>query len=64
MCQNNDQENKMNIKPNCTPHTQANPRTTLTSNELLKGAQELLIEHNGCCYCLRLTKQNKLILTK
>lgn len=54
----------MNIKPNCTPHTQANPRATLTSNELLKGAQELLIEHNGCCYCLRLTKQNKLILTK
>lgn len=39
-------------------------RLTLSSQELLQGTKELLIEHNGCCYCLRVTKQNKLILTK
>ena len=44
--------------------TQSAAKQILSSHELLKGAHELLIEHNGCCYCLRLTKQNKLILTK
>lgn len=39
-------------------------RRRLTSRELLGDQQELLIEHNGCQYCLRLTRQNKLILTK
>lgn len=36
----------------------------LTSKDLLGQAKQILIEHEGCCYCLRLTKQNKLILTK
>lgn len=31
---------------------------------LLQGARELLIEHAGECYRLRITRQNKLILTK
>ncbi|KRW66289.1 hypothetical protein AO741_11040 [Pseudomonas sp. TTU2014-105ASC] len=39
-------------------------RRSLTSRELLGDQQELWIEHNGCRYCLRLTRQNKLILTK
>ena len=36
----------------------------LSSRELLGAAQALLIEHNGCYHSLRLTRQNKLILTK
>lgn len=36
----------------------------VTSQELLAGLKEIFIEHEGCCYCLRLTRQNKLILTK
>lgn len=36
----------------------------LTSESLLKGARELLIEHQGELYRLRLTGNNKLILTK
>lgn len=40
----------------------ATPR--LTSDHLLRGARELLIEHQGELYRLRLTGKNKLILTK
>lgn len=40
-----------------------NPKV-LPSSELLGEKGELLIEHNGCQYSLRLTRQNKLILTK
>lgn len=36
----------------------------LRSGELFGDQREVLIEHEGCCYCLRLTRQNKLILTK
>lgn len=40
------------------------PRRRLSSRELLGQGQELVIEHAGCEYVLRLTRQNKLILTK
>lgn len=36
----------------------------LNSQDLLGQSKQIYIEHEGCCYCLRLTKQNKLILTK
>lgn len=42
----------------------AGAKRRLTSIELLGKGNEVLIEHEGCCYCLRLTRQNKLILTK
>ncbi|WP_312958489.1 hemin uptake protein HemP [Stutzerimonas nitrititolerans] len=42
----------------------AAPRRTVSSEQLLKGARELVILHDGCEYVLRLTRQNKLILTK
>ncbi|MHB0806932.1 hemin uptake protein HemP [Stutzerimonas nitrititolerans] len=42
----------------------AAPRRTVLSEQLLKGARELVILHDGCEYVLRLTRQNKLILTK
>jgi hemin uptake protein HemP len=34
------------------------------SRELFKSRQEVLIEHAGQVYRLRITRQNKLILTK
>ncbi len=42
----------------------AAPRRGVPSEQLLKGARELIILHDGCEYVLRLTRQNKLILTK
>ncbi len=37
---------------------------TVASGILFNGARELVIEHSGERYLLRLTKQDKLILTK
>lgn len=37
---------------------------TLTSSELFDGAAEVVILHNGAQYRLRITRQDKLILTK
>ncbi|MEJ2611926.1 MAG: hemin uptake protein HemP [Candidatus Thiodiazotropha sp.] len=34
------------------------------THELFQGRQELLIQHAGQLYRLRITRQNKLILTK
>lgn len=39
-------------------------RRHLSSSALLGSANEIVIEHNGCKYNLRITRQNKLILTK
>ena len=39
-------------------------RKRLTSGELFSGAQEILIEHAGQEYRLRITRQGKLLLTK
>jgi len=36
----------------------------LSSTDLLAGAREILIEHSGVCYRLRVTQNDKLILTK
>ena len=40
------------------------PRLRLHSKELLGSADEIVIEHAGDEYRLRLTRQGKLILTK
>lgn len=37
---------------------------TLASSELFAGATEVVIVHNGAQYRLRITRQDKLILTK
>lgn len=39
-------------------------RPCVSSAELLRGTNELLIEHHGALYRLRLTSLGKLILTK
>lgn len=38
--------------------------TTLTTEELFAGKDEIVLIHNGSAYRLRITRQNKLILTK
>jgi hemin uptake protein HemP len=40
------------------------PRVTVKSAELLKGARQIVILHDGREYRLQLTKNRKLILTK
>lgn len=40
------------------------PVRTLSSDELLAGGRELVIRHQGGEYFLRLTRNDKLILTK
>jgi len=37
---------------------------TVTSNELFAGQNEIIILHDGVAYRLRITSNNKLILTK
>lgn len=51
----------MNNKENAT---YPGEKRSLRTQELFRGARQLLIEHNGTCYRLCITRQNKLILTK
>ena len=46
------------------PEKTKRPRRVVTSLELLGNGNELIIEHAGEEYRLRITKQEKLILTK
>ncbi len=47
-----------------TPARNPKARARLTSAELLGQSREVIIEHGGDEYRLRLTSQGKLILTK
>jgi hemin uptake protein HemP len=60
-------------QPDWTPRTAACQSTGMafqrasrltTSEALFAGCRELLIEHAGSLYRMRVTQQNKLILTK
>lgn len=47
------------------PERASTPQPRLRSEDLFRGGHnELLIEHRGECYRLRLTRQDKLILNK
>ncbi len=46
------------------PPEAATIRPRIASDRLLQGAQAVEIEHAGQCYLLRVTRENKLILTK
>jgi len=50
----------------CKPRTRISPSPArrLRSDELLGGTRELIIEHQGQEYRLRLTRNDKLILNK
>lgn len=56
--------NELPAAPAAPARAPVAPRRRLSSRELLGQGQELVIEHAGCEYVLRLTRQNKLILTK
>jgi hemin uptake protein HemP len=47
-----------------TPAEPAVPTRRVSSHALLKGERELVIQHQGNEYHLRLTRNDKLILTK
>ena len=47
-----------------TPAPQPADRPCIDSKSLLKGAMALEIEHSGQRYVLRITRENKLVLTK
>jgi len=44
--------------------TKAQPSSHYTSNDLFKGQSEILIEHQGAEYRLRITRSGGLILNK
>lgn len=50
--------------PPLAPAPQSDPRPILSSEELFRYGREVRIAHLGQCYTLRLTRENKLILTK
>ena len=57
----------MSAPPPASPPPAPAPRTpqpVLRSEQLFAGAQEVLIEHRGALYRLKLTALGKLILTK
>lgn len=58
-----EQEKRVNEEQSATSATGLLPRR-LNSGDLFKGAREILIEHEGALYRLRLTGRGKLILTK
>jgi hemin uptake protein HemP len=47
-----------------SPHAEADALRMIRSEELLAGKLEVLIEHDGQTYRLRLTRSGKLILHK
>lgn len=50
--------------PRSVPMQRPDPRPRLHSRELFRDTQELIIEHRGQEYRLRLTRNDKLILNK
>lgn len=58
----------MNTVPHCVVVQESQDKRALVrainSGHLLQGRQEIVIRHDGQEYRLRVTRQNKLILTK
>jgi hemin uptake protein HemP len=52
------------VKPPPTTDSQATAKLPVSSEQLLRGATTLEINHAGQRYLLRVTRENKLILTK
>jgi len=46
------------------PQSASSQPTRVSTDELMRGTKELIILHEGMEYRLRITSQNKLILTK
>ena len=52
------------VSPPASEVTRGPAVPCIQSNTLFARSREILIEHSGCYYRLRLTHSNKLILTK
>lgn len=52
------------IPPAPPPVSSSEPRPRLDSEEILRGNSAVEIDHAGQRYLLRVTRENKLILTK
>lgn len=50
--------------PGLAPQLPQPPSALIESADLFQGRQEVVIRHDGHEYRLRITRQNKLILTK
>lgn len=61
----NQQDTANNLPPHeRTSNGNANATRSIPSEDLFRGQRELLIEHSGEIYRLRLTRNGKLILNK
>jgi len=54
----------LRIQPKANPARAPLPQRKLTSEALMAGAREVILEHRGEQYRLRVTSNGKLILTK
>ena len=59
-----DSTQRTSSKSNRSSNQIAITRKAIPLHELLGGTNEVLIEHNGQVYVLRLTKQGRVLLTK
>jgi hemin uptake protein HemP len=56
--------NTLHVQPNANRTRPSLPQRRLTSEALMAGAREVILEHRGEQYRLRVTSNGKLILTK
>lgn len=63
MMANEHDQDRVGQKPR-SPDKVVSSKGRVTSEELMRGNKELVIVHAGMEYRLRVTSQNKLILTK
>lgn len=54
----------MQSNPSQPPDQPASAPRIVASRDLMAGQDEVVIDHNGVQYRLRITRQDKLILTK
>ena len=47
-----------------SPSVEKGPEPAVVSEDLFRGKREIVIEHDGVRYRLRITRRNKLILQK
>lgn len=56
--------NTLHVHPNANRTRSPLPQRRLTSEALMAGSREVILEHRGEQYRLRVTSNGKLILTK
>ncbi|MFT3907626.1 MAG: hemin uptake protein HemP [Steroidobacteraceae bacterium] len=56
--------NSKTISGGCNERPRSDAQTCISTRELFQQSREVLIDHEGQIYRLRLTQQNKLILNK